>query len=157
MPEAPGPQPASRRLQVFVDADVLFAGAAAPQEHGASLVLLRMAELTLIEALTSEQVIVEVERNLEQKIPAALPAFRLLVSRCLHIVPSPQPAELHPFAGLADPKGPILAAAIQAGCPLLATFNIRHFQPGSPAVQVLRPGELVLRARERLAQLADQG
>ena len=43
--------------RVFVDADVLFAGAAAPSEHGASLVVLRMAEITLIDALASPQVI----------------------------------------------------------------------------------------------------
>ena len=33
--------------RVFVDADVLFAGAASPSEHGASFVVLRMAEITL--------------------------------------------------------------------------------------------------------------
>ena len=49
--------------RVFVDANVLFAGAASPSKHGASLVVLRLAEITLIEALTSEQVIVEAERN----------------------------------------------------------------------------------------------
>jgi hypothetical protein len=38
---------------VFVDADVLFAGAAAPSEHGASLVVLRMAEIPLIEAVAA--------------------------------------------------------------------------------------------------------
>ena len=40
-----------RKPRVFVDVDVLFAGAAAPSEHGASLTILRMAEITLIEAL----------------------------------------------------------------------------------------------------------
>jgi len=77
--------------RVFVDADVLFAGAAAPTEHGASLTVLRMAEITLIQALTSEQVVVEVERNLTVKFPAALPAFRLIVQRSLRVVPDPAP------------------------------------------------------------------
>lgn len=69
------------RPRVFVDADILLAGAAAPAEHGASLVLLRLAEITLIEAITSEQAIAEAERNLGDKLPAALPVFRLLVGR----------------------------------------------------------------------------
>ena len=30
--------------RIFVDADVLFAGASSPNEHSASLVILRMAE-----------------------------------------------------------------------------------------------------------------
>lgn len=144
------------RLRVFVDADVLFAGAAAPQEHSASLVLLRMAELTLIDALTSEQVIVEAERNLEHKLPAALPAFHMLVSRCIQRVPAPDADKLVAYRGLADEKDlPILVAAIMSECPFLATFNVRHYQPGSPQVRVLRPGDFVLRARERLAQLPD--
>jgi predicted nucleic acid-binding protein len=137
-----------------VDADVLFAGAAAGSQHSASLVVLHMAEITLIEALTSQQVIEECERNLSAKIPAALPAFHLLVSRCLHIVPAPAAADLSPYSNLADPKDlPILAAALQANCAWLVTFNLRHFQPGHPQVTVLRPGDLVLRVREMLAYL----
>ncbi len=140
--------------RVFVDANVLFAGAASPSEHSASLVVLRLAEITLVEALTSEQVIVEAERNLAQKLPQALPAFRLLVSRCLRVMPDPQPADLLPHAGLADPRDlPILVAAVREHCPWLVTFNVRHFQPGHPAVTVLRPGEFVLHVRALLAHL----
>ena len=140
--------------RVFVDADVLFAGAAAPTEHGASLTVLRMAEITLIQALASAQVIAEVERNLAAKLPAALPAFRLIVQRSLRVVPDPAPAELVPLRGLADPGDlPILAAAVHEGCGWLVTFNVRHFRPGHPSVQVLRPGDLVLRVRGLLASL----
>lgn len=143
-----------RSPRVFVDADVLFVGAAAPTEHGASLTVLRMAEITLIQALTSEQVIVEVERNLTVKLPAALPAFRLIVQRSLRVVPDPTPAELVPLRGLADPHDlPILAAAVREGCGWLVTFNVRHFRPAHRDVQVLRPGDLVLRVRSLLASL----
>jgi predicted nucleic acid-binding protein len=137
-----------------VDADVLFAGAAAGSEHSASLVVLRMAEITLIEALTSQQVIEECERNLSAKIPAALPAFRLLVSRCLQIFPPPAAVDLSAYGRLADPKDlPILITALQAKCAWLVTFNLRHFRPGHPQITVLRPGDFVLRVRELLAYL----
>jgi len=143
-----------RKPRVFVDADVLFAGAAGPSEQGASLLVLRMAEITLIEAVTSQQVLAEAERNLAGKLPQALPAFRLIVNRCLRAVPDPTPADLEPYAGLADPKDlPILAAALREGCPWLVTFNVRHFQPGHPDVAVLRPGEFVLRVRHLLTRL----
>jgi PIN domain len=146
-------QPSKQR--VFVDADVLFAGAAAPTQYGASLTVLRLAEITLIEAFASQQVITEAERNLAGKLPAALPAFSLLVSRCLRAVPDPDPADLAAFAGLADPKDlPILVAAVFTGCPWLVSFNVRHFRPGHPTVQVVQPGELTLRVRERLAGLS---
>ena len=147
--------PASK-LRVFVDADVLFAGAASPSEHGASLVVLRMAEITLIEAFASHQVIAEVERNLAEYLPAALPALRLLVSRCLRVVPDPAPEEVGPHHGLADPKDlPILVAALHEGCPWLVTFNGRHFQPGHTAVAVLEPGAFVQQVRAQLAHLSD--
>jgi len=148
--------------RVFVDAEVLFAGAAAPTEHGASLTVLRMAEITLIEAITSRQAVVEAERNLAAKLPAtspaALPAFRLVVSRCLRVAPDPVPAELAPYAGLADPADlPLLVVALREGCPWLVTFNVRHYRPGHPQVTVLRPGDLMLRVRDLLAGLAGQG
>jgi hypothetical protein len=147
-----------RKPRVFVDTDVLFAGAAAPSEHGASLTILRMAEITLIEALTCQQAIIEAERNLAAKLPVALPAFRLIVSRCLQIVFDPTPEELAPHAGRADPEDlPILVSALREGCPWLVSFNLRHFQPGVPAVTVLRPGDFVLRVRDHLSGLTREG
>jgi len=132
---------------VFVDADVLFADAASPSEHGASL-------LTLIRTVTSEQVITEAERNLAAKIPGALPMFRLLVQRALIIVPNPTPEEVAAHAGLADPKDlSILVAALRARCPWLVTFNVRHYRPGHPDVRVVRPGEFIRQIREVLAHL----
>ena len=144
----------AEKPRVFVDADVLFAGAAGSTEYGASLVVLRMAEITLIEAITCSQVIDEAERNLEHKLPAALPAFRLLASRCLQVTPTPTADELGPYQGLAHVKDlPILAAALRERCPILLTFNQRHFRPGSPKVEVLRPGDFLQQVRLYLTQL----
>jgi hypothetical protein len=141
--------------RVFIDADVLIAGSASPSEHSASLVILRMSEITLIEAITSEQVIAEAERNVGEKIPRALPAFRLLASKCVRIVQDPLRSDIEPNRGLADPKDlPLLAAAVRETCPWLATFNVKHYQPGHPSVTVLKPGDLVLRVRDLLAHLS---
>jgi predicted nucleic acid-binding protein len=152
----PDPTTPTRRIKpkVFVDADVLFAGSAAPAEHGASLVLLRMAEITLVEAYTSQQVIAEVERNLEVKLPKALPACRLIISRCLQVVPDPTPEAVQAYAGLAERSDlPILVAALQCGCPWLVSFNTRHYRPGHPDVVVLPPGEFLGRVRDLLTRL----
>jgi predicted nucleic acid-binding protein len=143
--------------QVFIDADVLFAGAASPNEHSASNLILRMGELTLIDVIASIQVLTEAERNLVDKIPKALPAFQMLVSRSLKIVKDPDPNDLVEYAGLANPADlPILVAAIREECSYLTKFNIRHYQPGHPSVAVLKPGDLVLRIRYLLAHLSDQ-
>lgn len=140
--------------RVFIDADVLFAGAASSSEHGASLTILRLAEITLIDALASEQVLLEAERNLAAKLPATLSTFRLLADRCLTIVPSPTLDDLAPFRELADPKDlPILAAAVLNRCLWLTTFNVRHYRPGHPQVTVVQPGEFVRRVRYLLSGL----
>ena len=146
--------PRISKTYVFIDADVLFAGAASPSEHSASLLVLRLAEITLIEAITSEQVITEAARNLEAKVPKALPAFHHLVNRCLPIVKDPEPEDLQPYSGLADPKDlPILVTALRESCPWLVTFNTRHYQPGHQDISVVTPGDLILRIRDRIAQL----
>jgi hypothetical protein len=114
-----------------------------------------MAEITLIEAVTSQQAVTEAERSLAAKLPAALPNFRLIVGRCLRVVPDLAPQDLAPYAGLAAPADlPLLVAALREGCPWLVTFNLRHYRPDHPRMTVLRPGDLILRVRDRLAGLA---
>jgi predicted nucleic acid-binding protein len=140
--------------RIFIDADVLFAGSASPNQYSASLVILRMAEISLIKAITSQQVITEVERNLEQKFPAALTSFRMLVSRCLEVLPDPSQQEVDVLTGSADPKDlPILTAAVQHNCQFLTTFNTKHFQPGVKTLTVLSPGDLVQRVRYLLSSI----
>lgn len=144
----------SQKPLIFIDADVLFAGSASPNQYSASLVILRMAEITLIKALTSQQVIHEVERNLEEKIPAALTTFRMLVSRCLEVVSDPSLEEIQALSGAVDPKDlPILVAATTHNCQFLTTYNIKHFQPGIKTVTVLAPGDLVQRIRYLLSSI----
>ncbi|HSH01014.1 MAG TPA: PIN domain-containing protein [Anaerolineae bacterium] len=140
--------------RVFVDSDVLFAGAASSSEHSASLVILRLAEITLIDAVVSEQVITEVTRNLTNKLPTALPLFNLLISRAVRQVPDPTEVLIAQYAGLADGKDlPILVSAVREGCPWLVTFNGRDYQPGHEAVRVVRPGVFVRAIRHQLSEL----
>ncbi len=141
------------KLRVFFDADVIFAGAASPVAHRASTVALRMSEITLIHGIASQQAITEVERNLTAKLPAKLPEFHLLVSRCLEIVSDPASTDLPHYSGQADPKDlPILVAALQADCSYLLTFNLRHYNPTDNTITVQRPGTFVLTLRHLMSQ-----
>jgi hypothetical protein len=116
-----------------------------------------MAEITLVEAIASQQVIAEAERNLAIKMPGTLPTFRLIVARCLKVVPDPPVAELAPHRGRADPQDlPILVAALRERCPWLVTFNVKHYQPGHPEVTVLRPGDFLVRVRDQLSRMTGQ-
>lgn len=99
------------RPKVYIDSDVLLA--AALSTRGASHIIVKLSELTLIEGVISEAVQMEVERNLRAKLPAALPAYRALVqSAQLQVVPWPTVEKLETYRGQADNKGlPHLAAA----------------------------------------------
>ncbi len=146
-----------RKPTVFLDADVIFAGAASPSEYGASHVVLRMGEITLIECVTSQQAVTEVERNLADKLPTKLPELHLLVSRCLRVVPDPEPDDLLPHADQADSKDlPILVAALRERCPYLLTFNVRHYSPPAHIITVQQPGEFLLTVRSLLSQLSTE-
>jgi predicted nucleic acid-binding protein len=148
------PATSRSKPKVFIDSDVLFAGSAAPSQHGASLVILRMAEITLLQAFASQQVVREVERNLISKIPKAIPAFHMIVSRCLQIVPDPSEADLENYTGMANEADlPILAAAHRLGCMYLLSFNARHYRPGHPQVHVVPPGDFLLLVRDLMARL----
>ena len=145
----------AHKLQVFLDADVLFAGAASPSTHGASYIVLQLAELTLIECLTSEQVIAEAERNLSEKLPNKLPAFRKLVTHCLRVVPDPSRADLSVYAGQAAREDlSILVAALREKCAYLLTFNVRHYYPAGSPITIQKPGDFLLTVREWLGMLS---
>ena len=79
--------------RIFADANLLIAGAGS--RSGASRAVLVMAEIGLFKLLVSRQVLDECERNLRQKLPAALPIFaELLTAIAPEILPDPPPEEL---------------------------------------------------------------
>jgi len=142
------------KLRVFIDADVLFAAAASPSTHSASIVVLTLGEITLIECLTSQQAIVEGERNLAKKMPVRLPEFQLLVARSLQVVDDPLHSDLLAFHGWADQKDlPLLVAAHREACEYFLTFNTRHYYPKTENVRILRPGDFLAHVRMRLSGL----
>jgi len=139
-------------VRVFCDADVLIAGSASTT--GASHILLRLSELTLIECVTSRQAIAEAERNLAAKIPSALPAFGAIIAAAAVVMPDPALSVRQRLAGQAHPKDiAILAAAVAVGADFLATFNVRHFRVKHALPIVLSPGMVLARVRRSLTAL----
>ena len=142
------------RPKVFLDADVIFAGSASPSVQGASYIVLLMGEIRLIECVTSEQVIAEVERNLTVKFPDALPEFHLLKKRCLRVVADPSLEDVKANIGQADPKDlSILVAALIEECSHFLTFNTKHFYPTESWLIVQPPGEFLKSVRSQLSFL----
>ena len=145
-----------KHAAIFFDADALIAGAAS--RSGASFVLLQLCELGLLQGLTCTQVISECRKNLQLKLPQAVPVFETLVERTLTVHRNPTGKELEDYPNMADPKDlPILVAAILQNADYLVTFNTRHFFPDpATGLTVCKPGELLQTIRQMLNRLTDE-
>jgi predicted nucleic acid-binding protein len=142
----------SRNVRIFCDSDVLIAGTASTT--GASHILLRLSELTLIDCVTSQYAIREVERNLLAKLPTAIPAFRLILEAALKICPAASSAVEQGVTGQAHTKDvPILAAAIAGQADFLATFNVRHFRLRNTPPIIRQPGAILTQIRSSFSSL----
>ena len=113
-------------FRVFLDANILFAAAYSPD--GLSALLIELGAAGRITLLTSHLAIVEAERNLEAKRPAALPALRENLS-ALRIVREPAPADVGRLTTpeLSAKDRPLLAAAIVAGATHFVTGDVADF------------------------------
>lgn len=112
--------------RVFLDANVLFA--AAYSQDGLSALLIELGAVGRVTLLTSPLAIVEAERNLEAKRPAALPALRANLS-AVRIVREPAPADVERLTPpeLSSKDRPLLAAAIVAGATHFVTGDVADF------------------------------
>ncbi|RMF35948.1 MAG: PIN domain-containing protein [Chloroflexi bacterium] len=114
-------------LRVFVDASVLVAGAGS--RTGASRAVLVMAEIGLYRLVVCRQVLDEAERNLQKKLPAALPIFaQLMEAIAPEVAPDPSQEEVIRWQSVIEAKdAPILAAAVIAAPDWLLTLDVKDF------------------------------
>ncbi len=140
--------------RVFFDSDVVIAGAAS--KNGASFALLQLAEIRLIKGFITNQVIDECRRNLQSKIPHALPIFDKIIENTLDIAESPSQKEISLCENMAHPKdAPILAAALKIKARFLLTFNIKDYYPMPElGLSVVTPQTLLVKIRHRLSSLS---
>ncbi len=150
------------KIKVFLDSSALIAGIISAQ--GAARALLQLAEDEKIVLIVSEQVIVEIERNLARKAPKALPFAREVVRAAkMRIVRDPQKADVLTHLDWIQHAAdvPILIAAHQAGVDYLATLNYRHFLD-DPEVSrrsgliIGTPGDVLGWVRSRFASDSDK-
>jgi len=135
---------------------VLIAGSASAT--GASRLLLKAAELGLVEGVTSQQAATEAARNLSEKLPSVVPAFQELLASCVTVLPDPSAEQENALRGQAHPEDlPLLAAAVQSRSHFLVTFNVRHYFPTGGSLRVLRPGALMTIIRQQLIEMTQGG
>lgn len=146
-------------ISLFFDSSALVAGIISPS--GAAPALLLLSESKRLSIIISEQVLVEVERSLARKVPAALPFAREMIRAArLVIVNDPAPEELAARIEWIThtPDLPILVAAFKARVDFLVTLNSRHFldDPSVAEKSGLRigtPGDALKWVRDRMLSL----
>ena len=113
-------------MRVFLDANVLFS--AAYRAHGVARALFSQAEAGTCTLVCSAHAIEEARRNIAARYPDCLGELTDLVAR-LEICPEPHAAAVATATaeGLPPKDAPILAAALQAGCHVLATGDRGDF------------------------------
>lgn len=112
-------------MQVFLDANVIFAAAISPEGRAHALFDLAGAGYGIL--LTSGFAAEEARRNVRLKYPHAEAHIEVLLGQC-RTVPEGTPARVAWAHDLLPAKdAPILAAAVEAGADLLVTGDRAHF------------------------------
>jgi predicted nucleic acid-binding protein len=130
-------------LTVFFDSDVIISGSFS--QLGASFLLLQLAELGFIKGVISPQVLDESKRNIQKKLPSALPLFNDIIKNSYLKVVSPSQEDIQNALPFADKKDiPILAAALKENADYLTTFNIKdYFTSPSHKISIVKPKEIL--------------
>ena len=116
-----------QRPKVFLDTSALIAGIAS--SRGAARAVLQLAEIGLIEVIVSRQVIVEADRNIEEKLPEMLNEYRKFIEILAPVlVDDPQQKDVKRFLTVINPDdAPILASAVISDADFLITWDRKHF------------------------------
>lgn len=112
-------------IKVFLDSSVIIAGLASGS--GGSHKVLLLAELGIVIPYVSEQVITEVLRNIQLKLPGCTEAFYTLFKRLPFVLSDPVAEDLMRAKSLINEKdAPVMAAAITAKVDWLLSLD-SHF------------------------------
>jgi predicted nucleic acid-binding protein len=143
--------------RVFLDSNVIISGLLS--DRGAPRIILDLLCLNLapLKGLTGAYNLMEVERNLSRKLPAALPVYQEYLPRLnLEIVPLPTREELAPHLGItADKDVPVLVSALNGKADYLVTGDNKDFgvlkEEGRFPFRILSPAEFLEVLGELLA------
>lgn len=116
-----------RTPKVFLDANILFA--AAYSSRGGSREIIRRGIAGKLVIIVSTTVLNEAVRNLQQKAPAALEAFRIFIGALDPLIAEePSQREVENVSRYVNPEDAIvLAEATKADVDYFVTLDKKHF------------------------------
>ncbi|MEK6657675.1 MAG: PIN domain-containing protein [Nitrospirota bacterium] len=141
-----------QRPKVFLDTSTLIAGIASSK--GAARAVLQLAEIGLIELIVSRQVIVEADRNIEEKLPEMLNEYRGFIKLLAPVlVDDPLQKDIAKYLTVINPDdAPILASAVISDADFLVTWDKRHFIGKNirihSSLKIVTPGEFLKHFRK---------
>jgi len=135
--------------RVFLDSNVILSGLIS--DKGAPRIILDILSLRFpsLIGLTGQYNLLEIERNLENKLPNGLPLYRTYsVKLHLEIVPMPSREEIKKFAGITVEKDiPVLASAVTGKADFFITGDKKDFEHLKTkrefAFKILSPSDFV--------------
>jgi predicted nucleic acid-binding protein len=137
--------------RVFLDANILFTAANSPD--GLSAFLIELGAAGRLTLLTSPLAVIEAERNLEAKRPAALPTLRGSLA-VVRVVREPATADVERLTPpeLSSKDRPLLAAAIAAEATHFVTGDVADFgrfmdRRGRLPLRVMTPRQFLTEVR----------
>ena len=136
-------------VKVFLDSNVILSGLLS--DRGAPRLILDVLLLRLpaLRGATGKYNILEIERNLDRKLPNLLPIYRKYLPLLdLEIVPLPAPETIAAMAGQSVEKDlPILASAMACEADYLVTGDKKDFakakDSGTYCFQIVSPTEFL--------------
>ena len=143
-----------QRLRIFLDTSALIAGVAS--SRGAARAVFQLAEIGLIEVIVSRQVIVEADRNIEEKLPEVLNEYREFMELLAPVlIDDPRQKDIERFLKIINyDDAPILASAVISGADFLVTWDRKHFMDKNinihSQLKIVTPGEFLKYFRESL-------
>ncbi len=138
-----------RIVRVFLDSNVILSGLLSDKGAARTILDLLTLELPFLLVSTGRYNLIEIERNLEKKMPGILSVYkRYLPKLNLKIIPLPRPGELREFFGkIANKDVPVLVSAIRSKADFLVTGDKQHFQklksPGDYSFKIVTPSEFI--------------
>jgi len=140
---------AKRIVRVFLDSNVILSGLLSDKGAPRTILDLLTLKLPFLVGSTGRYNLIEIERNLEKKMPEILSVYkRYLPKLNLKIIHLPRPEELREFSGkIANKDVPVLVSAIRSKADFLVTGDKQHFQklksPGDYSFKIVTPSEFI--------------
>lgn len=141
---------ATKPVRVFLDSNVILSGLLS--DRGAPRVILDLFSLGLpfLKGSTGRYNIIEIERNLNKKLPACLLIYKEYLPKLnLEIIPLPTLEEIKKYSGATAAKDiPVLVSALNGKADFLVTGDKKDFSPlkrnGLLPLKIVNPAEFLV-------------